>query len=89
MLWLMHTLLIFIIVTISKKDAVMDKVPKQPTAHTNTHTQQNQSSITIKAMTNDTLPRLGKRHLMKMTNRLRAVVYCGSLLKPTPDDVVV
>jgi hypothetical protein len=27
----------FIIIIISKKDAVVDKVPKQPTTHTGTH----------------------------------------------------
>jgi hypothetical protein len=37
----------FIIITISKKDVVMDKAPKQPMTHINTHTQSNQSSITI------------------------------------------
>jgi hypothetical protein len=35
------------IIIISKKDVVVDKVPKQPITHTGTHTQTNQSSITI------------------------------------------
>jgi hypothetical protein len=65
----------FIIIAISRKDAVMDKVSKQPMTHTSTHTQSNQSSITIQTMTNDTLLHSGKRHLMKMRTRLRVAVY--------------
>jgi hypothetical protein len=66
----------FIIITIiSKKDAVMDKAPKQPMTITGTHTQSNQSSITIQAMTNDTLLHSGKRHLMEMRTGLNAAVY--------------
>jgi hypothetical protein len=55
--------------------AVMDKVPKQPMTHTGTHTQSNQSSITIQAMTNDTLLHSGKRHLTEMRTRLKVAVY--------------
>jgi hypothetical protein len=60
------------IIIISMKDVVMDKVPKQPTTHTGTHTQLNQSSITIKAMTNNTLLHSRKRHLMKTITGLKA-----------------
>jgi hypothetical protein len=63
------------IITIIKKDVVMDKAPKQPMTHTSTHTQPNQSSITIQAMTNDTLLHSGKRHLTEMRTRLKATVY--------------
>jgi hypothetical protein len=51
------------IIIISGKDAVVDKVPKQPTTHTSTHTQSNKASITTQAMSNDTLLHLGKRHI--------------------------
>jgi hypothetical protein len=57
------------------KDAVVDKVPKQLTTHIGTHTQSNQSSITIQAMTNDTILHSGKRHLTEMRTRLKVVVY--------------
>jgi hypothetical protein len=50
------------ILLLSEKDAVMDKVPKQPTTYTGT--QSKQSSITIQAMTNDTLLQLRRGHLM-------------------------
>jgi hypothetical protein len=43
------------------KDAVVDKALKKPTTHAGTHTQSNQSSITIQAMTNDTLLHSGKK----------------------------
>jgi hypothetical protein len=56
-------------------DVVMYKVPKQPMTHTGTHTQSNQSSITIQAMTSDTLLHSGKRHLMEMRTGQKAVVY--------------
>jgi hypothetical protein len=57
------------------KDAVMDKALKQPMTHTGTHTQSNQSSITIQVMTNDTLLHLRKRHLTEMRTGLKATVY--------------
>jgi hypothetical protein len=57
------------------KDVAVDKVLKQPTTHTNTHTQSNQSSITIQAMANDTLLHLGKRHLTEMRTRLKDAIY--------------
>jgi hypothetical protein len=57
------------------KDVVADKAPKQPMTHTGTHTQSNQSSITIQAMTNDTLLHSGKTHLMETRTGLKAVVY--------------
>jgi hypothetical protein len=53
----------------------MDKAPKQPTTHNGTHTQSNQSSITIQAMTNDTLLHSGKRHLMETRTGLKVAVY--------------
>jgi hypothetical protein len=65
----------FIIIIISMKDAVVDKAPKQPTTHTGTHTQLNQSSITIQVMTNDTLLHSGKRHLTEARAGLKVVVY--------------
>jgi hypothetical protein len=65
---------IFIII-ISMKDAVMDKTLKQPMTHTSTHTQSNQSSITIQAMTNNTLLHSGKRHLTKIRTGLKAAIY--------------
>jgi hypothetical protein len=61
------------------KDAIVDKVPKQPTTHTGTHTQSNQSSITIQVMTNDTLLHLGERHLTETRTGLKATV-CWWLL---------
>jgi hypothetical protein len=60
---------------ISMKDAVMDKAPKQATTHTGIHTQPNQSSINIQAMTNDALLHSGKRHLTEMRTGLKATVY--------------
>jgi hypothetical protein len=57
------------------KDAVVDKASKQPMTHTSTHTQSNQSSIAIQAMTNDTLLHLGKRHLTETRTGLKAAVY--------------
>jgi hypothetical protein len=57
------------------KDVIVDKVPKQPTTHTGTHTQSNQSSITIQVMTNDTLLHLGKRHVTEMRIGLKVAVY--------------
>jgi hypothetical protein len=80
----------FIIITISKKDAAVDKVPKQPTTHTSTHIQSNQSSIIIQMMTNNTLLHSGKRHLAETRTGLKAAIYwqllagansrrCGSL----------
>jgi hypothetical protein len=57
------------------KDAVMEKALKQPTTHTGTHTQSNQSSITIQMMTNDTILPSGKIHLMEARTGLKAVVY--------------
>jgi hypothetical protein len=56
-------------------DAVVDKALKQPTTHISTHTQSNQSSITIQAMTNSTLLHSGKRHLTEMRTELKAAVY--------------
>jgi hypothetical protein len=53
----------------------VDKVPKQPTTHTSTHSQSNQPSITIQMMNNDTLFHSGKRHLTEMRTRLKADVY--------------
>jgi hypothetical protein len=40
-----------------------------------THTQSNQSSITMQAMTNDTLLHMGKRRLSEMRTGLKVVVY--------------
>jgi hypothetical protein len=54
---------------------VVDKVPKQPMTHTDTHTQSNQSSITIQAMTNDTLLHWGKRDLTETRTEWKATVY--------------
>jgi hypothetical protein len=64
-----------IIIIISMRDAVLDKALKQPMTHTGSHTQSNQSSITIQVMTNDTLLHSGKRHLTEMRTGLKAVVY--------------
>jgi hypothetical protein len=52
--------MMYFFIIISMKDAVVDKVPKQPTTHTGTHTQSNQSSITIQVITNDTLLHSGE-----------------------------
>jgi hypothetical protein len=54
----MQMLLILLLSLLSEKDAVVDKVPNKPTTHTGTHTRSKQSSITIQAMTNDTLLQL-------------------------------
>jgi hypothetical protein len=64
----------FIIVILSKKDAVMDKAPKQPMTHAGTHTKK-KSSITIQVMTNDTLLHSGKRHLVETRSGPKAAVY--------------
>jgi hypothetical protein len=63
------------IIIISMKDAVVDKAPKQPTTHTETHTQSNQSSITIQAMNSNTLLHSGKRDLTEMRTGLKAAIY--------------
>jgi hypothetical protein len=63
------------IIIISMKDAVVDKVPKKPMTHNGTHTQSNQSSITIQAMTNNTLLHSEKRHLMETRTGLKVAVY--------------
>jgi hypothetical protein len=62
-------------IIISKKDVVVDKATKQPTTHTSTHTQSNQSSITIQAMTNNTSLHSGKRHLMETRTGLKAAPH--------------
>jgi hypothetical protein len=73
---------------LSKKDAVVDKVPKQPTTHTGTHTQSNKSSITIQAMTNATLLQLRKRCQTETRTRLKASIGSSSPV-PTLDDKMV
>jgi hypothetical protein len=62
------------VLLLSKKDAVVDKVPKQPTTHTGTHTQSKKSSIAIQAMTNNTLLQLRKRHQTGMRTGLKLTV---------------
>jgi hypothetical protein len=62
------------VLLLSKKDAVVDKVPKQPMTHTGTHTQSKKSSITIQAMTNNTLLQLRKRHQTGMRTGLKLTV---------------
>jgi hypothetical protein len=67
------------IIIVSKKDAVVDKALKQPTTHTGRHTPSNQSSITIQAMTNNTLLKLRKRRQTGTRTGLKVVV-CWWLL---------
>jgi hypothetical protein len=56
----------------SKKDAVMDKVPKQPMTHT---LNQNKSSIIIQVMTNDILLQLCEKHLTSTRTGRKVAVY--------------
>jgi hypothetical protein len=76
----MQMLQVLLFSLLSKKDAIMDKVPKQPMTHTDTSpgvlfTQSNKSSITIQVVTNDTLLQLRKRRITGMRTGLKAVVY--------------
>jgi hypothetical protein len=65
----------FLLLSLSKKDVVMDKVPKQHTTHIGAHTQSNQASMTTQALTENTLLRLGKRHLTSTGTGQKMVVY--------------
>jgi hypothetical protein len=60
---------------IKKKMQSWTRCRSNPMTHTTTHTQSNQSSITIQTMTNDILLHLGKRHLKETKTRQRAAIY--------------
>jgi hypothetical protein len=60
---------------IKKKMWSWTRCQSNPMTHTGTHTQSNQSSVTIQMMTNNTLLHSGKRDLTKTETILRVAIY--------------